>query len=1099
MTGSSAYFLTMFDEVVEHVVPEAGPSHASFPQVKYEGFEPSSYDDSPLLEAYADDPRIQGLRPVTQPFDLCPVQYTPPAPLACLAVSSDKMAMGLASNTIVLIELAHPDQILQIPISRKPAEMSLYKMFLDPSGRHLVITSHQGENWYLFRGWKKPKQLKSFKMVIESIAWNEPALLSSPHSTSTREILVGARNGSIYEAVLDAAEDFFKSQERYLHLLFTLPEKTPITGIRFDMFPPSDPRTALIIVTTPTRIYQFVGVPDRRSEESGRMFLPIFSAYRETAPKISELPGTLIYSELHFFRLGIGQASSLPKSLAWLTAPGIYYGTLNFEQSIDDHIDSTQLFPYPSLSQHETSTASSSPPQVPVSIALTEFHLVLLYKDRLIGICTLNGKQNYEDSVPLRPNEVVRGIVTDPVRRTYWVYTDQSILELVVRNESRDVWQIFLDQQRFGVALQYARTTSQRYQVLSAHANALFDEGRFFQAAQYYAQCTVPFEEVVLKYLDTGERDALRSYIFSRLERTKKTDLTQRMMLATWLVEFYLTKCDELDDFCAAEAATSDVQNVETERIILEEDLRHFFETYRANLDRDTVYELIQGHGRIDMLLFFATVVGDHEYVIQHWILEEEWSKAIDVLNRQSDLELYYRFGTVLTRHAPKEMVDAWLRQPALDPLRLIPSLLQLQHAPRDALSSNQAVRYLNHVVFQQSNTSPIIHNLLVTFHATLSPTPSDDGPLLRFLTTAPCDPLTGKPYYDLDYALRLCKRASRIQACVHIYAKMGLYENSVDLALEKGDLELAKVNADMPESDLPLRKKLWLKIARYVVQDKKDIKSAMRFLEDTDLLKIEDILPFFPDFVVIDDFKEEIAHALEGYSAHIDELKKEMDEATRTAESIKQDIAELRSRFVTIAAEETCSVCAQLLLTRQFYVFPCQHTFHADCLISLARECLPTHALRRVLALQTDLVKGSQAGPAERSTTGTTDVQVGQPVRQRALLSTNFVGPALQNGTKAVAPLGRNILSAGDKLRDLIIPDALAAVATAPVGWIPGIGLGGGKKSGPDKDGEKRTERLRAELDDILASSCPMCENVVAGLDKPFVDPGEMDTTWAL
>ena len=47
-----------------------------------------------------------------------------------------------------------------------------------------------------------------------------------------------------------------------------------------------------------------------------------------------------------------------------------------------------------------------------------------------------------------------------------------------------------------------------------------------------------------------------------------------------------------------------------------------------------------------------------------------------------------------------------------------------------------------------------------------------------------------------------------------------------------------------------------------------------MRFLENTDLLKIEDILPFFPDFVVIDDFKEEICTALEGYSAHIDALK---------------------------------------------------------------------------------------------------------------------------------------------------------------------------------------------------------------------------------
>jgi hypothetical protein len=114
-----------------------------------------------------------------------------------------------------------------------------------------------------------------------------------------------------------------------------------------------------------------------------------------------------------------------------------------------------------------------------------------------------------------------------------------------------------------------------------------------------------------------------------------------------------------------------------------------------------------------------------------------------------------------------------------------------------------------------------------------------------------------------------------------------------------------------------------------------------MRFLENTDLLKIEDILPFFPDFVVIDDFKEEIAHALEGYSSHIDTLKSEMDEATQMAESIKRDVVALKNRFVTVDAEEQCSRCSHLLMTRHFYVFPCRHCFHADCLISLVSHYL--------------------------------------------------------------------------------------------------------------------------------------------------------------
>jgi hypothetical protein len=195
--------------------------------------------------------------------------------------------MGLSSNIIVFIELAHSEQEVKIPIPRKPAEFSIYKLFLDPSGRHLIITSIEGENWYLFRGWKKPKQLKSFKMVIESVAWNKAALLSSSHLTSTREILIGARNGTIYEAILDAEEDFFKSQERYLNAVFSLPERQAITGLNFDFFPSIDPKKVLVVAITTSRIYQFTGTLSRRPDEGGRVFGILFAAYRETAPSAS--------------------------------------------------------------------------------------------------------------------------------------------------------------------------------------------------------------------------------------------------------------------------------------------------------------------------------------------------------------------------------------------------------------------------------------------------------------------------------------------------------------------------------------------------------------------------------------------------------------------------------------------------------------------------------------------------------------------------------------------------------------------------------------------------------------------------------------------
>ena len=59
--------------------------------------------------------------------------------------------------------------------------------------------------------------------------------------------------------------------------------------------------------------------------------------------------------------------------------------------------------------------------------------------------------------------------------------------------------------------------------MLAAQGNALYNDGKFILAAQCYAQCSASFEEVALKFIDVNERDALRTYLVARLERTKKS------------------------------------------------------------------------------------------------------------------------------------------------------------------------------------------------------------------------------------------------------------------------------------------------------------------------------------------------------------------------------------------------------------------------------------------------------------------------------------------------------------------------------------------------------------------------------------------------
>lgn len=54
------------------------------------------------------------------------------------------------------------------------------------------------------------------------------------------------------------------------------------------------------------------------------------------------------------------------------------------------------------------------------------------------------------------------------------------------------------------------------------------------------------------------------------------------MMLATWLVEIYLSKINQLEDIAAAERSADDVENLKVEKGLLEDEMRQFLTTYKV-------------------------------------------------------------------------------------------------------------------------------------------------------------------------------------------------------------------------------------------------------------------------------------------------------------------------------------------------------------------------------------------------------------------------------------------------------------------------------------------------------------------------------------
>lgn len=53
------------------------------------------------------------------------------------------------------------------------------------------------------------------------------------------------------------------------------------------------------------------------------------------------------------------------------------------------------------------------------------------------------------------------------------------------------------------------------------------------------------------------------------------------------------------------------------------------------NLDRATVFDLISSHGRSELLLHYASVIGDYGRIVAHWIQEEDWQAALLAMARQ--------------------------------------------------------------------------------------------------------------------------------------------------------------------------------------------------------------------------------------------------------------------------------------------------------------------------------------------------------------------------------------------------------------------------------------------------------------------------------
>ncbi|KAI4941755.1 hypothetical protein J4E86_010266 [Alternaria arbusti] len=909
------------------------------------------------------------------------LQFTVSSDFVAAAVANNVVVLALSTGRILRIDLDSPADIDDIDLPKKPSEVGVIRrLFLDPSASHLIITTTLAENYYLHTQSRTPKALSRLKgVVIESISWNP-----SQPTASTREILVGASDGNVYEVYIEPSSEFYRREERvtYLKSVYRTNDG-PITGLWTDTVPG---RTDLrrIIVATPSTFLHFAGKVGRQgSEGSGSIFSKLFESESATVHEVSNVAPTaaslLAISPEHNDSPS-REDSNAERIFGWLTSQGVLHGKLYLSQDTSELggkvLGDSKMLPRSQVPPSQTASGRTRRTQDPISsMILSQWHILQLVEGRVVAINRLDDTVVH-DQVVLEPGQSALGLVADWKRNTYWLFTSQEIFEIVVEDESRDVWKIMLRAQQFEAASQYAKTPAQKDAVATASGDYLVGKSQWMEAATVYGRSTKPFEQVALTFIDNGEQDALRKYLVTKLSTLKKSSIMQRTMVATWLIELYMAKLNTLDDTITTKAELSESMNTaEThdQLSVIRKEYQDFVTKYKADLDRKTVYEIISSHGREEELLYFATVVNDYNYVLSYWVQRERWQESLDVLKKQTDPEIFYKYSSVLMAHVPVELVDVMMRHSNFDAQKLIPAFLNYNNHTKATLNQNQAVRYLLFEINQHNSTDAAIHNTLISIYAS-HPT-TDESALLAYLEG---QSLAHEQNYDADFALRLCIQHKRVQSCVHIYSSMQQYAQAVDLALKYDSIDLASSVADRSNTSPVLRKKLWLAIAKKVISQSSGIKTAIEFLRRVDLLRIEDLIPFFPDFVVIDDFKEEICAALEDYSHKIDGLKQEMDDSEATATHIKSDIKALEQRYAIVEPGERCYVCGLPLLARQFFVFPCQHAFHSDCLAKRVVELAGIARGKRIAELQAEVQRGVKVGKGRERAIRELDALVG-------------------------------------------------------------------------------------------------------------------------
>lgn len=296
-------------------------------------------------------------------------------------------------------------------------------MFLDPTASHLLICTSTGHNFYLHSQSKQPRALSRLReVVIESVAWN-PSLPTA----STREILIGAADGNIYEAFIETSNEFYKKEVKHLKNLHKLPNE-PITGLWVDnLHGKTDLRR--VVIATQSRLFHLVGRVSHGYDGSGSIYTRMFETEQPIIHELSRVTSGASST----FVVSPDPPNTSPhdddvpdRAYAWLSSHGVYHGKL-LNSPTDATLGSkifgeSRMLPRAQIVTQGAGSRRKPNTETIDAIALTQWHIVNLVGGRVITTNRLTGEMVSEHDV-LSAGQKPIGFSVDSQKNTFWLFT----------------------------------------------------------------------------------------------------------------------------------------------------------------------------------------------------------------------------------------------------------------------------------------------------------------------------------------------------------------------------------------------------------------------------------------------------------------------------------------------------------------------------------------------------------------------------------------------------------------------------------------------------------------------------------------------------